>query len=487
MSSESNPALALSAQGLTVEGAEWLQCQPPEPPACALGLYELAAEFAAAFRIPVTDAAVAVVAALSLAVGPRPTIANPAGPRLPLSLQILTVAGESPGFDRCLRLLCQCVVDACAREFGRDLFEDDAALTVKQLESEQRCRAITEQIKQVEEASRLPSCTDPGLHQRRILSLQEEQAAEFRNYTRFIRKKFAFPLCDAPDTGILRRLIQEGGDACLGTYSPQGAALDHLLEAAPRERTEIVGFMNAGFHGGLLACPKSNRSVFPTASAVWACRSDTIRNAFAKNLPVAMTGFMLAVPSVPSSPPAEIPKEVRERWTAFVAQIVPELRLPFYQRNSAASNELTCELDEDARQTVTQTLEWGARFTSGGGFARDVFSRAPELVLKISALLTIDVLPPRPVGAGAVALASEVFRWLARGTIEAEANRGQESLSRDVEILFEKLSLRGPLTRRDLTRSYHQQDYSRVRATLGAAIEAGKVECNEGLYKAVLV
>ena len=486
MSPESHPALALTARSLTEEGVEWLQGQSPEPPACALGLYELAAELAAAFGIPVTDAVVAVVAAMSLAAGPRPTIANPVGPRLPLSLQILTVAGESPGFDRCLRLLCQDVVDTCAREFGRGLLEDDAALTAKQLESEQRCRALAEQVKQVEEASRLPSYTNPGLHQRRIVSLQEEQAAEFRNYTRFVRRKFTFPFCDAPDTGILRRLMQEGGDVCIGTYSPQGAALDHLLGAAPRERTEILGFMNAGFHGGLLTCPKSSRSAFPTASAVWACRPDTIKDAFAKNLPSAMTGFMLAVPSQ-SSPPAEIPKEVRERWTSFIAQIVPELRLPFYQRNSAATNELACEIDEDARQAVTQTLDWGSRFASGGGFARDVFSRAPETVLKISALLSLDTIPPRPVGAAAVAIASEVFRWLARGTIEIEANRGQASLFSDVEILFEKLSLRGPLTRRDLTRSYHQQDYSRVSSTLVAAIKVGKVECNEGLYRAVLV
>ena len=486
MSPEINPALALPAQGLTVEGAEWLQGQLFAVPPCTLGLYELAAEFAAAFGIPVTDAVVAVVAAMSLAAGPRPTIASPVGPRLPLSLQILTVAGENPGFDRCLRLLCQDVVDACAREFGRDLFEDDAALTAKQLESEQRWRSFAEQAKQSEEASRLPNCSNPGQYQQNIAALKKAQADEFRNYTRFVRKKFTFPFCDAPDEGILRQLIQEGGDACLGSFSPQGDALAHLLEAAPRERAEILSFLNAGFHGGLLTCRQSNRSAFPTASAVWACRPDTIKDAFAKNLPSAMTGFMLAVPSQ-SSPPAEIPKEVRERWTSFIAQIVPELRLPFYQRNSAATNELACEIAEDARQAVTQTLEWGSRFTTGGGFARDVFSRAPEIVLKIAALLSLDTLPPRPVGAGAVAIASEVFRWLARGTIGFEASRGQESLSRDVEILFEKLSLRGPLTRRDLTRSYHQQDYSRVRSTLVAAIKAGKVECNEGLYRAVLV
>ncbi len=473
MSSESNLALAISAQSLTEEGVEWLQGQPFAIPQCTLGLYELAAEFAAAFRIPVTEAVAAVVAAMSLAVGPRPTIANPVGPRLPLSLQILTTAGESPGFDRCLRLLCQDVVDACAREFGRDLFEDDAALTAKQLESEQRWRSFAEQAKLAEQ------------DHRNSVELRKAQAAEFRNYTRFVRKKFAFPLCDVTDTGILRRLMQEGGDACLGTYSPQGAALDHLLEAAPRERTEILGFMNAGFHGGLLTCPKSNRSVFPTASAVWASRPDTIKEAFTKKLPAAMTEFMLAVPSVQSSPPAEIPKEVRERWTSFVAQIVPELRLPFYQRNSAANNELECELDEEARQAVTQTLDWGSRFASGGGFARDVFSRAPEIVLKISALLSLDTIPPRPVGAAVVAIASEVFRWLARGTIEAEASRGQESLSREVEVLTQKLTVHGPLRMRDLVRTYDRQDYGRIRATLVAALELGKVVENEKRFCAL--
>ena len=430
---------------------------------------------------------VAVVAALSLAVGPRPTIANPAGPRLPLSLQILTVAGESPGFDRCLRLLCQCVVDACAREFGRDLFEDDAALTAKQLESEQRWRSFAEQAKQAEEASRFSGCTNPGQHQRNSVEFKKAQADEFRNYTRFVRKKFTFPFCDALDTGVLRQLIQEGGDVCIGTYSPQGAALDHLLEAAPRERTEILGFLNAGFHGGLLTCRHSSRSVFPTASAVWACRPDAIRDAFAINLPSAMTGFMLAVPSLPTqaSPPTEIPQALRGRWTSFIGQIVPELRLQFFRRNSAANNELACELDEDASQAVTQTLEWGSRFTNGGGFPRDVLAGAPEMVLKIAALLSLDTMPHRPVGAGAVALASEVFRWLARGTIGFEASRGQESLSREVEVLTQKLTVHGPLRMRDLVRTYDRQDYGRIRATLVAALELGKVVENEKRFCAL--
>jgi hypothetical protein len=486
MNPESHTALALPAQGLTEEGAEWLQGQPPELPACALGLYELAAEFAAAFRIPVIDAVVAVVAAMSLVAGPRPTIASPVGPRLPLSLQILTVAGESPGFDRCLWLLCQGVVDACAREFGRDLFEDDASLTAKQLESEQRWRSFAEQAKQAEEASRFSGCSNPGQYQRNSVEFKKAQADEFRNYTRFVRKKYTFPFCDAPDEGILRQLIQEGGDACLGSFSPQGDALAHLLGASPRGRTEILGFMNAGFHGGLLTCPTSSRSVFPTASAVWACRPDAIRDAFAKNLPSAMTGFMLAVPSpTQPSPPAEIPQALRERWTSFIGQIVPELRLQFFRRNSAASNELACGLDEDARQAVTRTLDWGSRFTNGGGFPRDVLARAPEMVLKIAALLSLDTMPHRPVGAGAVALASEVFRWLARGIIGFEASRGQESLSREVEVLTQKLIVHGPLRMRDLVRTYDRQDYGRIRATLVAALELGKVVENEKRFCAL--
>lgn len=487
MSPESHPMCALLAEGLTEEGAEWLQGQPPELPACALGLYELAAEFAAAFRIPVIDAVVAVVAAMSLVAGPRPTIASPVGPRLPLSLQILTVAGESPGFDRCLWLLCQGVVDACAREFGRDLFEDDASLTAKQLESEQRWRSFAEQAKQAEEASRFSGCSNPGQYHQNIAALKKAQADEFRNYTRFVRKKYTFPFCDAPDTGILRQLIREGGDVCIGTFSPQGAALEHLLEAAPRERSEILSFINAGFHGGLLTCRQSNRSVFPTVSAVWACRPDAIRDAFAMNLPSAMAGFMLAVPSptTQASAPTEIPQALRDRWTLFLGQIVPELRLQFYRRNSAASNGLAFELDEDARQAVTRTLEWGSRFTSGGGFARDVLSRAPEMVLKIAALLSLDTLPPRPVGAGAVAVASEVFRWLARGTIGADSRQREAVQARDVDALEKKLRVQGPLSRRDLVRSYHRTDYDRLDSILSVAMESGKVIHDGELYKAV--
>jgi len=56
-----------------------------------------------------------------------------------------------------------------------------------------------------------------------------------------------------------------------------------------------------------------------------------------------------------------------------------------------------------------------------------------------------------------------------------------------VETLTAKVKMRGPISRRDLSRSYHRMPASELDVLLSSAMEAGLLREEEGLIRAVQV
>jgi hypothetical protein len=219
---------------------------------------------------------------------------------------------------------------------------------------------------------------------------------------------------------------------------------------------------------------------------MWICSPDLITETFAKDFHTSLTGLMVVSGSpAQKDRPALLSPETRERWSKFIETVIKNARPAFYRRHSGCQGH-TSILDGEATEALSWSLEWASRFTTGPGYARTVLGRAPELILKIASLLNLDTVTPKPVDAATILLASALFRLLARDTIGVDSGQHAAAQARDVKILFEKLSLRGPLTQRELARTYHQQDYSRISSILSAAIKAGKVKSDQGRYKAIL-
>lgn len=162
-----------------------------------------------------------------------------------------------------------------------------------------------------------------------------------------------------------------------------------------------------------------------------------------------------------------------DAWANFVRGILANCRFQFYRRNSEVRNEVVRDLDGSAKEALSPSLSWRSEFAAYPGFASNLLSNAPDQIIKLAALLSLD--SDTPVNDTLVVAGSEIYRWLVRGTLEAEASRQQGAASREVDRLAEKLGSHGPMGLRDIVRTYDRQDYTQVRSTLSAAIAAGRV------------
>ncbi|MEI6337510.1 MAG: hypothetical protein WCQ57_02870 [Verrucomicrobiota bacterium] len=469
---------------LTDAGNGWLNAPVHIVPGVGTAI-ELAVAISGAFNLTTIEGLSAVVGALSLAVGPGVHVRHPFGGRVPLSMQLWAVADANPNFDRALRYLCQGVVESYASEFGRGILEDDKNLIAQQvnLEKEFQLGAAAEKTG---ESTRPRWVTKEPEELKQEQEQEQKQQALLLKHLRIRRKRGAFPFGNIVSTKVIEELIAEERDFCFGSFSPDGGALRYLLEASPAERTRVLGFLNSGFQGELLT-QRLRLPIFPIASTVWLCAPELIDAAVTKEIHVAMPGALVA----PADPPAQegkttpMPKEACEKWKYLITGILQTLRLPFHRRYTETAQGHAYSLDDEAVETLAETLDWGTRFTAGPGHPRTVLARSPEHILKIAGLLTLEPIPPDVIGRSAVLLATEVFRWLALGTLDAVSKRQEAVLAEEIEMMTDKLRLRGPLSLRDIVRACHRMTYARSNQILLAAIQAGKVEKDHDLYRAV--
>lgn len=465
---------------LTPEGLEWLR-RPIAIPAQQKAIFMLAEDFAVGFDLTHAEALAAIAAATSLAVGPSVKVASGRGPALPLSIQLAVVAGINPNFDRCITALCQAVIDTAAEVFGKGDMEND--LAARLAEAEQRYAASALLFKQAKNRGRRAGA------QRQELSIQELQganAADHLQYLRLVRKASLFPFVNHIAPVTVRTLALEDYDNALGSFSPDGGALSRLLDAPRQEKGEVTDFLQAGFRGGMLNLTANPTwTVLPVATAVWLCPPDLIAKGFSERIFTELPEFLVAAPSAPpddSLPPLSAAGPLN-LWAFFVRAILTRLRFQFYRRNSEERNEIVRDLDRLATQALIPAQSWRNQFAAHPGFVQDLLSDAPDQILKLAALLSMD--SDAPVNEATVVAASEIYRWLVRGTLDAEASRHQWSASREVDRLADKLGSHGPLGLRDLVRTYDRQDYTRVRGILDTAIAAGRVVENGGIFSVV--
>lgn len=463
------------ALALTKEGNTWLQAPLRIEPGTGTA-NDLAAGIEAAFNISHVEALTAVVGALSLAVGPGIFIQNPFGGRLPLSIQFLIATGANPNFDRAARHLCQEVIEAYATEFGQEIFEDGKSLLAQQLESE---KTINQRVK-VEHpvGGGTVGPKTPG-------ELTQGETANILKYYRILRKQAAFPFGNVVSSGIICELAADNGDFCFGSFSPDGGALRHVLEAQPAERMRILNFLNAGFEGELFT-HNLELPVYPVAAAIWHSAPDLIHAAITKDVLSAMPGALVVAAEKPSHGKklAALTVEHRKKWRHLLQSILQTLRLPLHRRYTKDAEGYTCSLNAEATESFTAVLEW-ERFATGPGHAQSLLAKSPEQVLKIASLLNIEPISPEVIGRKTVLQAMEIFRWLARGTLDVVAKHETIHMTRDVEKVTEKLRNDGPMSLRSLTRSFHRMTYERASAILLVAIQSGKVEGEKNFYRAV--
>ena len=468
---------------LTAEGIQWLH-DAPSVNASAGAIYPLADEIAAGYNVTLPEVLIGMAGALSLAIGSSAYAQNPFGCKVPLTLQLVVVAGINPNFDRCYRYLCQEVVDAYAAEFGRNMQEDTKTLTADQIAAEQRFRARGAEVLAAEKEARELGFAPGQPRLQKIEMLKAAEFAELLSYYRVLRKKLIFPYGSILDGALVQRIVEEDRDVCYGCFSADGSALRHILDAPATEKGRIVNFLNAGFQGEIFSSHQAG-PVFPVASALWICSPALIAEAFAKDLHTSLTGLMV----LSGSPAQEersalLTPETRERWSKFIGTVIKNARTAFYRRHSGCQGH-TCVLEAEATEALSRSLEWSSRFTTGAGYPRTVLGRAPEQILKIASLMNLDTISPKPVDAATVVLASELFRLMARDTIGADSQQLEAVQARDVDALQKKLRVQGPLSRRDLVRSYHRGDYGRLDSILAAAMESGQVTLEGDLYRAV--
>jgi hypothetical protein len=477
-SSATGIPVSCALPALTDAGNEWLNPAVVIAPGGGTA-NELAAAISSAFNLTPIQGLTAVVGALSLAVGPGVFVQNPFGGCLPLTMQ-LWVAAETPNFDRALRYLCQGVMEAYASEFGRGIHEDDKNLIAQQVEVEKAFRVGVATEKKFESSRPGPDWAPKG-----TADLKQEQQALLLKHLRILRKRGSFPFGNIINSKVITELIAEERDVCFGSFSPDGGALRHLLEATPVERERVLAFLNSGFHGELLT-QSLKLPVYPVASAVWLCSPELIEAAISKGLHAAMPGALVTQTDPPErmGKTTPLPQEACEKWKYLLKGILQTLRLPFHRRYSETARGHTCSLDAEAVETLAETLDWGTRFTAGPGHPRTVLRRSPEHILKIAALLTVEPIPPDVIGRSTVLLATEVFRWLAQGTFEIVSRRQEAVLTEEIEMVADKLRLRGPLSVRDIVRAFHRMTYARATQILLAAIQVGKVEKDHDLYRA---
>jgi len=473
-----------TSSSLTAEGIQWLHgsasLQMPSGAA-----YALAEEVAAGYNITLPEALIGIAGALSLAVGGSAYAQNPFGTKVPLGLQLAAVAGINPNFDRCYRFLAQEVVDAYAAEFGRGMQEDVKTLTADQIAAERRFRERGAALLALEKETRELGFASGQHRLQQIEKLKAAEFAELLSYYRILRKKLLFPFGSVVDGGLVQRLVEEDRDVCYGCFSADGSALRYLLDAPATEKGRIVNFLNAGFQGEIFSSPQAG-PVFPVVSCIWICTPDLIAEAFAKQLHTSLTGLMVVSGSpAQEQRPSCLSPDTRERLSKFVTTVIKNARTAFYRRHSGGCQGHTCVLEADATEALSRSLEWASRFTTGPGYPRTVLGRGPEQILKIASLLNVDTVSPKPVDAATVLLASELFRLLARDTIGVDSRQHEGVQARDVDALLNKLKVQGPLSRRDLVRSYHRGDYGRLDSILSAAMESGQVTLDGDLYRAV--
>jgi len=460
---------------LTEEGRTWLHAPVNLEPGAGT-TNEVAAAIGTSFNISPIEALTAVVGALSLAVGPGTFSQNPFGTRLPVSLQLWVRVGTNPNFDRAVRFLCREVIDAYSAEFGPAIHEDENTLAAEQLEIE---------TSMSNRASAVPRWGAVTITPTVPAALQKEEQADILKYYRIFRRRASFPFGNVVSSSIISELMADNGDFCFGSFSPDGGALRHILETSLAERTKILSFLNAGFDGELFT-QNLDLPVYPVTASVWLSSPELIDAAISKGIHIAMPGALVVASERREHgiKPTALAVEHRDKWRHLLTAILRTFRLAPHRRYKEASQGDTCLLDADATDEFTEALEW-ERLATGPSHAQSLLAKAPEQILKIAALLNIEPISTEVIGRNTILRAMEIFRWLARGTLQAVAGHQARDLPHDIERVVAKLRTAGPMSLRSITRSFHRMTYERASMILLRAIQSGSVKEDQNLYRAI--
>lgn len=479
--------------GLTKAGKEWLydplKIQPGDG-----SVFEMARVIGTAYNLSPVEALVAVLGALSLAVGAGADIQGPIGVRTPLSLQILVPAGVNPRFDRAYRHLCHSVIETYASDFGRGLDDTDKTLAVRKLQIENEFNQLSApgvqakmtpdqseacQIFWRKNGARLAESTNDEF------DIDSQRKCLLAEYAKVNRKASIFPFGDVIDQKVLSVLVEEKKEFCYGSYSPNGDALLHILESSNQEQSNLIRFLHSGLHGELFS-HGTKLPIYPVVSVAWLASPETIRATVAKGMHTRMPGMLFVTPDTPnkSSDVPGVADELQEQWHSFVQKLQMEYRSTFYRRYIPEEKCKTFLLDADASAALCETSEWAGHFTSEPGHVRTMLGRSTEYVLKIAGLLNVEPNASLAISKKSIILATEIFRWLAKGTFETISQGETAVLARMIERIVERLKTDGPQSRRALVRSFHRLDYDRADQLLDEAIRSGKVHKDGKLYKA---
>jgi hypothetical protein len=412
------------------------------------------------FGLSDVEAILAVVVATSLAIGPAIQINYPLGRILPISLQILIQTETGSNFPAAVDAICQRVNQVFLAQFGRSIYRGKTA------------------------AAQAPS---NGHSQSTVVPDQIEQAlAEHRRK----RQSGLFPIGDIIDGPFVSKLVSECADVAFGSVS-ENEALRHFMQIAGRERLTVDRFINAGWSGHTVAGAQLH-PVFPTINLVWAATQADVACAIETDLLKRVPGLLLAVPPIVDNTicaePTPLPY-VLKTWREHILEIAEEYRLTFMPRHIVVGPNIRANFSDESGSRLLRSCKYATQYSVPGCDTFSLLERAPLQIAKIAAILNSgirDIINPIPTLY--VEIAEEIYRWLVRGTISALENRTNakpDRLTLDIKKIVNNLQLRGPLTLREITRTFDRQDTLRVSTALIGAKEQGLISEEAKRFKAI--
>lgn len=277
----------------------------------------------------------------------------------------------------------------------------------------------------------------------------------------------------------LKKLSFDGG---VMNFDPEGTAIDLLLTTTQTLRRNAARALAAAFDGRTTV-KRGNAIPSPWLSSISAPDSQLVWRLFshpelhAQNLPRCM----LLVDMGKEEPQRSSPPPKSSQGEIPMAGVLAEL-----MRRRREGEDVLHHITHEAVDVFTA---FGAEVANipAAGALRDYISAWPSLALKIALHLHLGGGKHRQIEIGAEVMeeACDLVRLFgARMVLSLSSqqllDRKQMELEAEIELMVTKVRMKGPISRRELSRTYANQKTAFIEPVLLRAIERGSVREEQG-------
>ncbi|MEO6847638.1 MAG: hypothetical protein ABI254_10280, partial [Chthoniobacterales bacterium] len=301
-------------------------------------------------------------------------------------------------------------------------------------------------------------------------------------YERWRAKKQVFRFMDFITPDIIENVSMEEGDYNLSSFSPDGSALVNLGNLDADTRKLVLEFMHSGFTGEAFK-GKNPQPIFPAISVLWIADRTHFNEVNIDEFLNWFPGMLLlgAHEDVGSTENSSSLVE-KPQWEELMKILLKDYRGTSVEYTLKLSPEGDKELWNFTRST--KSLPEIKKSFPG------LLERASENVLKIAALCCFFNGPnsSNTISLEEVSFAIEQFKYMASHHITTvnflrkvtQSSKATAQLHVVVERIVAKLTINGPSSRRELSKSFHKVDVSIFDQAIAAAVNKGAVQVVDG-------